>query len=236
MSRPALLAALLGLTLILPARADDPPRPPEPAQPERDAKPAEQLEGVVTADPRHREPWAWSADRPELLYRDRSWTHIGDNNFSQQSDGASDLTRKSAGIILRIVVPLPDAAMAEVGQARWKTVRLRGSIIGNDAGRVGETGATVVRLTHPTKGPVVGKIVKSGGIDLRFDKALLAKARRRDGAIHVFVVSGRNGATDVDDQELGRFQLVLSPDPMPAKPAPRDGEKPEGTSAPPRGK
>lgn len=188
-------------------------------------------EKIVTAAPRHRKPWAWSAEQPELLYKDRSWTHIGDGNFAATSDGADDLTRESVGTTLRVVVPLSAAAQQEIGKAQWKTVLLKGSVIGNDAGRMGDTKATIVRLGKTE----IGKITRSGTIAIRFDKTLLQRATdagaRKDGTaqIELFIASGRNGATDVDDQELGRFKLILSTDPLPKL-------KPEAEPAPPTGK
>lgn len=150
-----------------------------------------------------------AAADPSLLYRDKSWTHIGDNNFSPQSDGADDLRRKTVGKSLEIKVALDAAALQRTGDARWKSVVLKGECIGNDTGKFGSTTATVVELD----GRKIGEITKSGVFRIAFDKALLA---REPGKPLTFrITTGQNGAHDADDQELGRFELRLAEAPLP---------------------
>jgi hypothetical protein len=138
----------------------------------------------------------------KTLYSDKSWTHIGNGNFSPNSDSASDLTVESTGESLSVSVPLDERLLEEIQNARWKSVVFRGEVIGNDTGLVGCT-ATTVNLN----GKPIGQIEKSGNFRIVFEKSHLPKAADKPVAIQV--VSG-NAAGDVDDQELGQFVLELS--------------------------
>lgn len=150
-----------------------------------------------------------SEEDPALLYKDETWTHVGDDNFSPESDGASDLTRKSGGVRLEIKVVLSDAAAARVAEERWKSVVLSGNVIGNDTGRLGECTATVVDLA----GKKIGEIKESGIFRIRFDKALLTAGEETPSVFAI--TTGANGDSDRDDQELGYFELRLSTEEMP---------------------
>jgi hypothetical protein len=138
----------------------------------------------------------------KTLYSDKSWTHIGNGSFSPDSDSASDLTVQSTGESLRVTVPLDENALHEIQNERWKSLVIRGEVIGNDTGFVGCT-ATTVNLN----GKSIGQIKKSGNFRILFEKSQLPKAS--DKPLVIEVVSG-NAAGDVDDQELGQFVLELS--------------------------
>ena len=208
------LTLVLALTLAAPAFAQAPPGPPvrgprpeAPPRVEYQIKPAK--------------PFVYDAERPELLYRDRSWTHIGNDNFAKTSDGADDLTRKAKGTTLKLVIALGEAQLKAIADPRWKRVTLRGSVIGNDTGRVGCSATTVTMGGKP-----IGKIVKSGSIKLAVSKQALLDARDpKTGAVTFVIDSGRT-PTDVDDQELGKFKLVLGEEALP-KPAAQPEVKPQ---------
>ena len=192
----------------------EPPAPPPVPEPSSTPPPAESTI-TIAADPKH--PFAWSAESPEVLYRDKSWTHIGDNNFDPSSDGASDLTRRSGGIALAFAVALGEGPRGALQQPRWKTVVIKGTVIGNDTGKLGTTTATVVFLG----GKPVGRITKSGAFAIAIDKhALVAASDNKESLATITIASGRNGDRDVDDQELGKFVVMLSEDPIPDPPAP----------------
>lgn len=192
------------------------PRPEAPPRVEFQVKPAK--------------PFVYDKERPELLYRDRSWTHIGNDNFAKTSDGADDLTRKAKGTTLVLVIALGEAQLAAIGQDRWKRVTLRGSVIGNDSGRHGCSPTTVT-----LGGKRIATITKSGSIKLAVSKqALLAARDVKTGAVTFVIDSGRT-ATDVDDQELGKFKLVLGEEPLP-KPAAEPAAQPDGDEPAPERK
>ncbi|MBI4617261.1 MAG: hypothetical protein HY720_26850 [Planctomycetes bacterium] len=170
-----------------------------------------------------------SEEDPALLYKDETWTHVGDDNFSPESDGASDLTRKSGGVRLEIKVVLGEAAAARVAEERWKSVVLTGNVIGNDTGRLGQCTATVVELG----GKKIGEIKESGIFRIRFDKALLTSGDEKPSVFAI--TTGANGDSDRDDQELGYFELRLSTEELPKDDVPPavgpgegEGEEKEG--------
>lgn len=138
----------------------------------------------------------------KTLYSDKSWTHIGNGNFSPDSDSASDLTVNSTGESLSVTVPLDEKILKEIQNERWKSVVFRGEVIGNDTGFVGCT-ATTVNLN----GKTLGQIEKSGNFRVVFQKSHLPKDLEKPFEIQV--VSG-SASGDVDDQELGQFVLELS--------------------------
>lgn len=137
------------------------------------------------------------------IYRDKSWQHIGNGNFSPQSDGASDLTVESLGESLAIKITIDEAILKELNDKRWKSVEFQGEVIGNDTGKFGGCTATLVKLD----GKEIGKITKSGHFRIAFDKSKLPKAPNKK--IEIQIQSG-NAAGDADDQELGQFVLRLS--------------------------
>jgi hypothetical protein len=146
-------------------------------------------------------------DKPEPpatknIYSDKSWTHIGNGNFSPDSDAASDLTVKSAGESMSFAVNLDEKTLKEIGEARWNSVELQGEVIGNDTGYIG-CSATVVKLN----GEKIGQIEKSGQFRIVFEKSLLTKTPKKP--IVILIESG-NAAGDADDQELGQFLIRLS--------------------------
>ncbi len=138
----------------------------------------------------------------KALYADKSWTHIGNGNFSSNSDSASDLTVESTGESLSVSVPLDEKLLQEFQNEQWKSVVFRGEVIGNDTGLVGCTSTTV-----KFNGKTIGQIEKSGNFRIVFEKTYLPKAL--DKPLEIQVVSG-NAAGDADDQELGQFVLELS--------------------------
>jgi hypothetical protein len=146
---------------------------------------------------------------PALLYRDKSWTHIGDGNFSPESDAASDLAFESKGGSLEFSVVIEGEAADVVQQERWKSAVLSGSVIGNDTGKIGSTTPTVVSLGERK----IGQITASGTFRIRFDHRWLSTDPEKPNVFRI--ASGRNGDTDLDDQELGSFVLRLSTEPLP---------------------
>lgn len=165
-------------------------------------------------------------EKPPVLYADRSWTHIGDGNFSPQSNGFSDLTTKSAGPALEFEVTLTKEQWTTVANDRWKSAVLTGSVIGNDTGQFGETTPTRVQLD----GKEIGRITKSGLFRIVIDKARLL-AGDPEKPLRFRIASGKNSGDDVDDQELGSFRLVLSKD-VPPKP-PSEDESADDEPKPP---
>jgi hypothetical protein len=212
---------LLAMTL---AVAQDEPTPPVEPQTEP-AQPPVPPQVAHAGDP----DFVYDAERPAILYRDKVWLHLGDDSFSEQSDGASDLTRKSLGIQLRLAIRLGAAQLAALADPRWQRVAFKGSVIGNDTGRF-ECGPTVV--TIGTQGKTIGQIVKSGSFVILLDKAtVLEQLDRQRGVLELQIASGKAAnSNDVDDQEIGRFQLVLEEEALPeptTEPAPPPAEEPQ---------
>ncbi len=151
------------------------------------------------------------------IYRDSSWTHIGNGNFSAQSDGASDLTVKSAGESMSFRLTFKPDLLKEIANPRWKSVEFQGEVIGNDTGKFGNCTATVVKLN----GQQIGEIRMSGNFRIAFEKSLLLKTPQKP--LTMLILSG-NASGDTDDQELGQFVLMLSERPAPI-PKPAIAEK-----------
>ena len=91
------------------------------------------------------------------------------------------------------------------------SVELSGSVIGNDTGKFGSTTATLVFLGERK----IGEITASGTFRIRFDHRWLSTDPEKPNVFRI--TSGRNGATDLDDQELGAFVVRLSTEPLPKK-------------------
>jgi hypothetical protein len=158
---------------------------------------------------------------PPVLYVDQSWTHIGDGNFSPQSDGSSDLTTESAGPAVEFKVKLTDDQRAAIGDERWRSAVLSGSVIGNDTGQFGATTPTIVELD----GREIGRITNSGLFRIAFDKARLLADPRKPLAFRI--ASGKNSGDDLDDQELGTFRIVLAEEALPKRPVGKRDTEPQ---------
>ncbi len=156
---------------------------------------------------------AAAQEKEPLLHEDQSWTHIGDGNFSSDSDAAGDMTYAVAGGDLEFKLELNAEALALLRDEGWKSVIFAGEVIGNDVERIPTCEPTQVKLN----GTVVGEIAQSGMFRIQFDKALLSLDPEAPNQFRV--ESGRNGETDRDDQELGYFTIRLSREkpPEPAK-------------------
>lgn len=152
--------------------------------------------------------------KPEVatqrLVKDRTWVHIGDNNFDQQSNGASDLTLKAVGSSASFKITLDADALNQLKDDRWKSVELRGSVIGNDTGTHGNTSPSIVELN----GKPIGKITKSGLFVIPIEtKRVIAFGNK---PLVFKVTSGQNSAKDFDDQELGLLEVWVSERAIPA--------------------
>ncbi len=143
---------------------------------------------------------------PEVLYADQSWTHVGDNNFSPESDAASDLTLRSAGTAIEIKFVIADGSKALLAGEEYRSVVFKGTAIGNDTGRLGDTTATVVELN----GKKIGEVKESGSFEIVFEESILRLDADADHPNLLVLTTGQNGATDRDDQEMGMFEVRLS--------------------------
>lgn len=152
---------------------------------------------------------AAAQDEEPLLHEDQSWTHIGDGNFSTDSDAAGDMTYAVAGGDLELKLELDSADLELLKDPGWRCLVFAGEVIGNDVERIPTCEPTQVKLN----GKVVGQISQSGMFRILIDRALLSLDPEVPNVFRV--ESGRNGDADRDDQELGFFTIRLTREPLP---------------------